>query len=112
MVLEWLEKRFYGVKVLPKDDSYISISEKAVRAVSVAAGPGNFLVDTFPCLKYVPDWMPLAGFEQKAKEWRKSSMAMIDSDEPLEVGKRKFVSTTVFYHLALLHQYFNVAGTQ
>ncbi|TFY79222.1 hypothetical protein EWM64_g4794 [Hericium alpestre] len=32
--------------------------------------PGIFLADTFPLLKYVPDWFPGAGWKRKAKEWR------------------------------------------
>ncbi|KAJ6618922.1 cytochrome P450 [Mycena sp. CBHHK59/15] len=61
----------YGIKVLPSDDSYIQMAEKAAHDVSNASIPGAFLVDTFPALKYVPSWFPGAGFKCKAKEWRK-----------------------------------------
>jgi len=38
----------YGIKVLPHDDPYIQIAEEMLNAVSEAAKPGAFLVDTFP----------------------------------------------------------------
>jgi hypothetical protein len=80
----------YGVDVLPKDDPYIATAEKGVHPLAAAAVPGTFLVDTFPWLKYVPDWMPFAGFKRKAKEWRKLALAMIEM--PFEAGKRNIVS--------------------
>ncbi|KAF8218550.1 cytochrome P450 [Tricholoma matsutake] len=83
----------YGLDVLPKDDPYISIAEKCIRSLVVAAVPGTFLVDTFPWLKYVPDWMPLARFKRKAKEWRKLALTMVEM--PFEAGKRKLESGQV-----------------
>jgi len=41
-------------------------------------------------VKYVPEWMPGAGFKTKAKEWRKLSQAMINV--PYNMVKEKFVS--------------------
>ena len=83
----------YGLDVLPKDDPYVTTAEKGVHPLIVAGVPGAFLVDTFPWLKYVPDWMPFAGFKRKANEWRKLALAMIE--KPFEAGKRKLVSVTV-----------------
>jgi len=80
----------YGLDVLPKDDPYIAIAEEGVHSIVVAGTPGAFLVDTFPWLKYVPDWMPFAGFKRKAKEWHKVALTMVE--KPFEAGKRKFVS--------------------
>ncbi|KAF8231005.1 cytochrome P450 [Tricholoma matsutake] len=83
----------YGLDVLPKDDPYVSIAEKCVHSLVVAAIPGTFLVDTFPWLKYVPDWMPLAHFKCKAKEWQKLALTMVEM--PFEAGKRKLESGQV-----------------
>jgi len=77
----------YGIDVLPKNDPYIATAENAIQPLFVAAIPGTFLVDTFPWLKYVPDWMPFAGFKRKAKEWRKLAMAMVEN--PYKAGKEK-----------------------
>ncbi|KAJ7181220.1 hypothetical protein C8R46DRAFT_1211478 [Mycena filopes] len=39
---------------------------------------GTFLVDSFPFLKYVPAFMPGAGFKTKARAWRKVVSSMPD----------------------------------
>jgi hypothetical protein len=91
MVGETIFSVVYGIDVLPEGDPYIAMAEKCIQSASVAAVPGTFLVDTFPWLRYVPDWMPFAGFKRKAKEWRKFTLAMVDL--PFEEGKRKLVDT-------------------
>jgi hypothetical protein len=68
----------YGLDIEQKDDPYIQTSEEAVHALAVAAIPGTFLVDIFPFLKYVPEWMPGAGFKKKAKEWSKLTLKMLN----------------------------------
>jgi hypothetical protein len=96
----------YGIDVLPKNDPYIATAENAIQPLFIAAIPGTFLVDTFPWLKYVPDWMPFAGFKRKAKEWRKLAMAMVEN--PYKAGKEKIVSTgvTLSYRLTVPHHNF------
>ena len=97
----------YGIDVLPKNDPYIATAESAIQPLFIAAIPGTFLVDTFPWLKYVPDWMPFAGFKRKAKVWRKLAMAMIEN--PYKVGKEKIVSTkywTLSCRLTISHHNF------
>ncbi|KIJ38757.1 hypothetical protein M422DRAFT_33150, partial [Sphaerobolus stellatus SS14] len=66
----------YGIKVQPKDDPYLKLAEDGFAVASEAANPGSFLVDTLPILKYVPEWMPGAGFKTKARNARKLSTAM------------------------------------
>ncbi|KAF8650224.1 hypothetical protein AX16_005339, partial [Volvariella volvacea WC 439] len=68
----------YGIDVQPKDDPYLDYSDRALRHLVTAAIPGAFLVDTLPFLKYVPEWMPGAGFKRKAKEWRKAARLMVE----------------------------------
>ncbi|RDB18406.1 hypothetical protein Hypma_000372 [Hypsizygus marmoreus] len=80
----------YGLEVQPKNDLFIETAEKGVHPLVAAGVPGAFLVDVIPALKYVPDWMPFAGFKRKAKEWRKLAMTMVDV--PFEAAKRKIVS--------------------
>ena len=38
----------------------------------------RFLVDSFPFLKYIPEWMPGAGFKRKAREWSRISQALFE----------------------------------
>ncbi|KAJ7912219.1 cytochrome P450 [Mycena leptocephala] len=68
----------YGIEVLPVDDPYIALVEEAVQSASEATIPGKFLVDSIPMLKYVPHWVPGAGFKRKANEWRKLGQALLD----------------------------------
>ncbi|KAJ7625700.1 cytochrome P450 [Roridomyces roridus] len=61
----------YGIDVLPSEDPFITLAQRAVHAFAAALVPGLYLVDTFPILKYIPTWFPGAGFKRKAREWRK-----------------------------------------
>jgi hypothetical protein len=99
----------YGIKVLPKDDPYITTAEKVAEAAATAGIPGAFLVDSLPIrmshspsqsldgdiyyvasVKYIPAWFPGAGFQRKAREWRKNVVAM--NVLPFEAVKRALVS--------------------
>lgn len=111
----------YGHTVAENNDPYVRLVEEASQSTSEAAVPGAFLVDLFPsrtvlyyylCMivfniplvKYVPEWMPGAGFKTKAKEWRKLSQAMINV--PYDMVKEKFVSGLVHIiqqHISTCH---------
>ncbi|KAF9033495.1 cytochrome P450 [Hymenopellis radicata] len=69
----------YGIEVLDNTDPFIIEAEKGMHAAAVAGRPGAFLVDTFPILRFVPSWMPGAGFKRWAKEANKSVTAMRDA---------------------------------
>ncbi|KAF5349137.1 hypothetical protein D9756_009446 [Leucocoprinus leucothites] len=83
----------YGLDIKPKNDPYIQTAEKGVHALVAAAVPGAFLVDMLPFLKYVPEWMPGAGFQKKAKEWAKLTMTMLDM--PFVAAKQQFAQGKV-----------------
>ncbi|KAG6863053.1 hypothetical protein C0991_008518, partial [Blastosporella zonata] len=76
----------YGLTVQPKDDPFVAAAAQGVHPLVAAAVPGAFLVDQLPLLKYVPDWMPFAGFKRKAKHWRTFAIDMINL--PYEAAKR------------------------
>ncbi|KAG6819405.1 hypothetical protein H0H93_012135 [Arthromyces matolae] len=78
----------YGIDVTSKDDSYLKFAQEATRSVVAAAIPGTFLVDSIPLLKYVPEWMPFAGFKRKARHWRKFAEDAVN--KPYEFAKRTF----------------------
>ncbi|THH10178.1 hypothetical protein EW146_g8450 [Bondarzewia mesenterica] len=80
-------KSVYGHTVTGVNDIYVRLVDEASKSTSEAALPGAFLVDLFPKLKYVPEWMPGAGFKRKAREWRKLSQAMINA--PYNMVKEK-----------------------
>lgn len=79
----------YGLEVQPAGDPFIDVAERAIEGSLVASIPGNFLVNSFPILKYVPEWFPGAGFHKKAREWKGYGLKMIES--PFSATKRNMV---------------------
>ena len=69
----------YGIDVQASDDPYITLAEDALEGISEAAILGNFWVDLFPILKYVPSWFPGAGFQKKAAHWREGNIALTET---------------------------------
>ena len=66
----------YGIDAEEKDDKHILIAEDARQALAEGFNPGAFWVDFLPILKYVPAWVPGAGFQKKAAAWKLSTTAM------------------------------------
>jgi hypothetical protein len=84
----------YGIHVDSWSDPYVQKAKEAVDGLAVAGVPGRFLVvssilsgrtflftllqDTIPALKYVPGWVPGAGFRRQANKWRKVTRDLVD----------------------------------
>lgn len=51
-----------------ENDEFVRIAEEAQLAMVRAARLGQYLVDFFPILKHVPEWMPGADFQRVARE--------------------------------------------
>ncbi|EJD42045.1 cytochrome P450 [Auricularia subglabra TFB-10046 SS5] len=67
---------------LLKDDPWVVISEEVVQNANDQALGGVHLVDMFPFLKYVPYWLPGAGFKRRALRAR--ALQLRARDEPVE----------------------------
>lgn len=82
----------YGLDIAPnlKDDPHVEIVEKALAAVTLAGRPGAYMVDAIPWLKYVPAWVPGAGFQTKAKEWKAFYVSSVN--DTYEAFKKALVS--------------------
>ena len=61
----------YGIQIKDTNDPFINLAEATVKSGSAATVPGAFLVDVIPILKYVPEFVPGAGFQKQARIWRK-----------------------------------------
>lgn len=61
-----------------------------ILANEVASGGGIWPVDVLPFLKYMPTWMPGAGFKKKAQVWKKKMEDFVD--RPYEYVKNGMVS--------------------
>jgi hypothetical protein len=70
----------YGIPIRRTHDPTVELTEKAFNALAEAATPGRFLVDVFPVLRHVPDWVPGSGFKKLAKGWRELLLRV--RDEP------------------------------
>ena len=70
-----------------ENDRLIDIAEKGMD--SIAKAEGFFLVNAFPWLKYLPSWLPGAGFKKIASEGYERATAMCR--EPYELTKKKMV---------------------
>ncbi|KAJ7286148.1 cytochrome P450 [Mycena rebaudengoi] len=68
----------YGYTVEGDDDSIVRMVDNVMEEFSASIAPGAFLVDLIPILKYVPSWMPGAGFQRKAKLWATHLSEMIE----------------------------------
>lgn len=79
----------YGHKVADEGDSYVTLADTAIQGITKAGVYGSFMVDYIPFLKHVPAWMPGAGFQRKAQEWRRLSSDM--RNLPFDVVKRNSV---------------------
>ncbi|KAJ7495373.1 cytochrome P450 [Mycena latifolia] len=80
----------YGIRIEPSNDPYITLANTVVQTSALAAVPGRFLVNTLPCLKYIPSWFPGAGFKRQAKEWSKLARELVD--RPFAETKREMDS--------------------
>ena len=54
----------YGVKIEHTDDLYVSRLEQVLEAIADAFTPGKYLVEILPVLRFVPGWVPGAGFQK------------------------------------------------
>ncbi|EMD37505.1 hypothetical protein CERSUDRAFT_114144 [Gelatoporia subvermispora B] len=86
----------YGIELSDQDDEYVTLAEHAITGFANAANPGAFWVDFFPILKYVPPWVPGAGFQQKAAAWKRSTILM------REIGWNNMVRDTPLPPVAAL----------
>lgn len=83
-------KRVYGYDFEDAmKDPYVLVNKAASESTSTATVPGTFLVDTFPILKYVPEWVPGAGFQKIAKKWRKLQEAVVHGAYDMVVEQQK-----------------------
>lgn len=89
----------YGIEILPEDDPYVQTAEAVLEGVQIASTPGAFLVEAFPLLKFVPAWVPGAGFQRKALQWRRLLEDVFE--KPYDLLKKQMVSE--FHKLRLLN---------
>ena len=84
-------KLTYGVHEKSRVEYYMNLLVEGIERAIQAAIPGAYLVDIFPIMKYIPEWVPGAGFQTEARETR--DLARRFGDEPMEEALRQMVRT-------------------
>jgi hypothetical protein len=79
----------YGIPVQRRNDPLVRSAESVFAALGGAAAPGKYFVNIMPQLKYVPEWMPGAGFKRYAKEVRRCAVRLMN--EPFQVSRKESV---------------------
>ncbi|KAF8684901.1 cytochrome P450 family [Rhizoctonia solani] len=80
----------YGYELKSAQDPFFTNISKMNAILSHASLPTAFLVNAFPWMENIPDWVPGTGWKQKAYEWRdQKDRAMGD---PYNWAKQRIVS--------------------
>ncbi|THV05395.1 cytochrome P450 [Dendrothele bispora CBS 962.96] len=82
----------HGYEVKECNDPFVRLADLATEQFSVATAPGQFLVDSIPALRHIPDWFPGAGFKITAKAWASTLLEMVE--QPHNFVKQQVASGT------------------
>ncbi|PFH52584.1 hypothetical protein AMATHDRAFT_74066 [Amanita thiersii Skay4041] len=82
----------HGYEVKENNDPFIELADRATEQFSLATAPGRFLVDFMPTLRYVPSWLPGAGFQKKAAAWSATLSNMVE--QPHNFVKQQLAAGT------------------
>ncbi|KAH7316419.1 cytochrome P450 [Rhizoctonia solani] len=77
----------YGYRLKDDQDPFFLNAVQAMNHFFEAAMMGNFLVNMFPSLIYIPDWFPGTGWKRTARKWREENNLAVDA--PYEWTKRQ-----------------------
>ncbi|KIJ44607.1 hypothetical protein M422DRAFT_251892 [Sphaerobolus stellatus SS14] len=77
----------YGIEIQPEKDPYVETAQEVVHSIIEAGTPGKFLVDIWPWMKYIPAWVPGAGFQRKVARWRQCRNDLLEL--PFEASKKR-----------------------
>ncbi|KAJ6465391.1 cytochrome P450 [Mycena sanguinolenta] len=67
----------YGIEVEEEEDPFVTLIENANDNFNVATTPGAFLVDVFPAMLHLPEF--LAPFKQTARAWARATKNMVEA---------------------------------
>ncbi|KZW01067.1 cytochrome P450 [Exidia glandulosa HHB12029] len=70
-------KAIYGIDVAVKDDPYVEIGEEAMHVLDQVVIPGSNIVEFFPFLRHLPEWIP-GSPRSTARKLQKYPQAMMN----------------------------------
>lgn len=91
----------YDHDVAPKNDFFVDLAETALSGLKYTILPGSILANELPILRFIPTWLPGAGFKRIALEVRKSVLQM--RDVPFASVETKIVCDLSYHFLSPTH---------
>jgi len=82
----------YGLEIQEEGDPYLKLAEVGNHTLSSAVVPGKYMVEYFPFLRYLPEWMPGGRFKKEAREVRKVADNMLEM--PFKAARDRIESGT------------------
>ncbi|KAJ7292764.1 cytochrome P450 [Mycena rebaudengoi] len=82
----------YGYTAEEKHDPLVELVDEAMEQFSEMTTPNAFTVDTFPFLRFVPQWFPGTSWKKKAVHYHNTLQTMLD--RPYEWVKNQMVTGT------------------
>ena len=83
-------KIVYNMDVHTLQDEYVQIAAETVSAIATTSLLGNFWVEFFPVLRYLPRWVPGTYFKRFAEHHKSLARKMLDV--PFDKIKQNLVS--------------------
>jgi hypothetical protein len=99
----------YGIEVQEGEDHFVRLIEKANSNFNIATVPGAFLVDFFPWLHHLPEWLPGMGFLRTARQWAQDTADMVEV--PYAFTKEQMVCSVLRGLHYLEHNFFVVQAS-
>ncbi|KAI0063359.1 cytochrome P450 [Artomyces pyxidatus] len=87
----------YGYDVQETNDRFIDIAERLLNLASESILPGAVLVNDFPSLQYLPEWLPGMGFKERARYGMQLSKEMVNA--PFDMVKEEMAKGTARHSL-------------
>ncbi|RDB24293.1 hypothetical protein Hypma_008795 [Hypsizygus marmoreus] len=84
----------YGYRVALKDDYHMAQADHIMHKLSRDAQPGAWLVDLFPFMRHIPDWVPGTHFKTYARKTRHELDDWVT--KPWELVKSRKITTPSF----------------
>ena len=92
----------YGIEIEPINDPFIELADQTAKSVAKAGSVGAFLIDLIPILKYIPEFVPGAGFKKQARIGRKLLKIFREQPYLASVEAMVCIFTTYLYWSKLL----------
>ncbi|KAI0757953.1 cytochrome P450 [Fomes fomentarius] len=82
----------YGHEVKTLDDHFVNLAERGVKTIEAVGAVGAHIVDLLPWLRFLPDWVPGAGFKRLPPGTREDLHAFLHT--PFEQVKKQMAEGT------------------